>query len=332
MRGARPGRQAASLFPRQQGALSQRCPPQKRKREPCRRSNGPLLPVLRSHLSTSSPSWHARWNVETHPGLLPPLPRLNIHPTALIDPSADLEEDVEVGPFAVIEAGVRIASGCLIRGHAQILASVAIGENCEIGHNAIIGAPPQDLHFDRSTPSGVRLGPDNIIREHVTIHRSSREGGVTEIGRGNLIMVGCHLGHDTVMGDGNILANHCLLGGHVRLGDRAFLGGGAAFHQFVRIGSLAMIKGLSAISQDVPPYVLVSDSNRVRGLNVVGMRRAGLAGSTRQDIKDAFRKMFLQGLNRDAALDATRDREWGREAQEFIDFFREPTSRGICRP
>lgn len=257
---------------------------------------------------------------------------MGIHSSAFIDSRAEVCEDVEIGPFVVIEAGARISRGCLVHGHAQILGSVEIGEDCEIGHNAIIGANPQDQGFDRRTSSRVRIGNGNVLREHVTVHRSSREGQATTIGNDNLLMVGCHLGHDSVIGDRNVLANHCLLGGHVKLGDGAFLGGGAAFHQFVRIGDLCMIKGQSAISQDVPPYVLAAASNELHGLNVIGMRRAGLSAATRQNVKDAFRQMFLNGLNLQDALDGTLDLTWVPEAQNFIEFFRVHSKRGVCHP
>ena len=257
---------------------------------------------------------------------------MRIHPTALIDPQAEIAESAEIGPFVVIESGVKIGADCVIQAHAQVIGSVEIGDRCKIGHNAVIGGVPQDLSFDESTQSGVRIGTGNVFREHVTVHRSSRENGVTEIGCDNMLMVGCHVGHDSVIGDRNILANQCLLGGHVHLGDGAFLGGGAAFHQFVRVGDLCMVKGLAAISQDVPPYVLASDSNRVRGLNSVGMRRAGLSAVTRQSVKEAFRQIFLEGLNLKQALDAAADRMWEPEAMGFIDFFRVKTSRGVCHP
>lgn len=266
------------------------------------------------------------------PSRLLPTCRLSIHPTALIDSGAEICDDAEIGPFAVIEAGTRIAKGCVVHGHAQLLGNVDIGENCEIGHSAIIGANPQDHGFDRRTPSQVQIGSGNVIREHVTIHRASAEGQATSIGDDNMLMVGCHLGHDTIIGDRNVLANHCLLGGHVKLGDGAFLGGGAAFHQFVRIGDLCMIKGQAAISQDVPPYVLASDSNELHGLNIIGMRRAGLSAATRQNVKDAFRQMFLSGNNLQEALDATLLLQWEPEALKFIDFFRAHSDRGVCHP
>ncbi|MCB1061878.1 MAG: acyl-ACP--UDP-N-acetylglucosamine O-acyltransferase [Verrucomicrobiae bacterium] len=257
---------------------------------------------------------------------------MSIHPTAFIDPLAEIADDVEIGPFAVVEAGAKIGRSCILHGHAQVLASVELGENCEIGHCTVVGAAPQDLKFDHAIPSGVRLGSGNVLREHVTIHRSSKEGGVTLIGQDNYFMVGSHVGHDSIVGDRNILANHCLLGGHVILGNGTFLGGGSAFHQFVRIGNLCMVKGLAAISQDVPPYTMASHTNQIRGLNVVGMRRAGLSATTRQNVKEAFHQMYLAGLNHKEALASTDDRTWEPEASEFIDFFRVSTSRGICHP
>ena len=257
---------------------------------------------------------------------------LSVHPTSFVDSRAEIAANVEIGPFVVVEAGVRIGQNSVVHGHAQLLTGVELGEECEVGHSAVLSAAPQEQDFDKATPSGVRIGSRNVIREHVTIHRSSKEEGMTEMGSDNLLMVGCHLGHDMVMGDRNILANHCLIGGHVKVGSGSFLGGGSGFHQFVRVGDLCMIKGLSAISQDVPPYVLASGSNRVSGLNVVGMRRAGFSALVRQNIKDAFHQMFLAGLNRQEALDSTLGRVWEPEGLGFIDFFRVPTDRGICHP
>lgn len=257
---------------------------------------------------------------------------LKIHPSAVVDPRAELADDVEVGPLAVIEAGVRLGAGCVVRGHAHLVGSVVMGEGCEVGHGAVIGADPQDLGFDRRIPSGVVVGSGNRFREHVTIHRSTLEGGSTRIGNDNFLMVACHLGHDAVVGDGNILANGCLLGGHVHLGDGAFLGGGTGVHQFVRLGDRCMTQGNASVSQDVPPYVLVADTNRVCGLNVVGMRRAGLSPKTRANVKSAFGRIYLDRKNLQEALDATDILDWEPEALAFIEFFRAPSKKGVCRP
>ena len=149
-----------------------------------------------------------------------------IHPTAIIDPAAELAEDVEVGPYAIIGPGVRAAAGCKVAPHAQLCGTVELGEGTTVGHGAVVGADPQDLTFDPSVQSGVRLGKNNTLREHVTIHRSTGEGGWTTVGDDNFLMAGTHLGHDVQMGDGNILANNCLFAGHVIVGNGAFFGGG----------------------------------------------------------------------------------------------------------
>ena len=162
-----------------------------------------------------------------------------IHPTAIVSDDARLADEVDVGPFSVIEGPVELAAGVKVDGHVLLRGRVRVGERCTIGWGAAIGGPPQDTGFDPATDSGVELGADNTIREYVTIHRGSKPGSTTRIGERNFLMAGCHLGHDVTLGSDAAIANNVLLAGHVRLGDRCFLGGGAAFHQFVHVGSLA---------------------------------------------------------------------------------------------
>jgi len=259
------------------------------------------------------------------------LKALNIHPSALVDPEAEIGAEVAIGAYAVVEAGVQIGAGCRILGHAQVLRGVRLAENCQVGHGAVIGGDPQDFKFSREIESGVEVGAGTVFREHVTVHRGSREGSVTRLGANNFLMAGAHVGHDVQMGDHNVLANQCLLGGEVHVGERNFFGGGAAFHQFVRVGDLCMVKGLTAISQDVPPFVMVSGSNQVRGLNVVGMSRAGFDKAQRAGVKAAFNHIYRAGMNLSQALASADGIEWGREAAQFIDFFRVVTQKGICR-
>ncbi|MEM7014603.1 MAG: acyl-ACP--UDP-N-acetylglucosamine O-acyltransferase [Verrucomicrobiota bacterium] len=253
-----------------------------------------------------------------------------IHPTAIIDPAAELADDVEVGPFAIIEGGVKVAAGCKIAGHAQLLNSVSISENCQIHQAAIIGGNPQDLKFDPATPSSVEVGPDCVLREHVTINRGSVEGGVTRLGASNYFMAGAHAGHDASLGDHNILANGVMLGGWVQLGNRIFLGGGAGVHQFVRIGDLCIAQGVSAISMDLPPYTLSAGINNVRGLNSIGLKRSGLDAATRKDIKRAFDLFYRSGKNFSEALEESGSCEWTPEAEKFFGFVRGPSKKGIC--
>lgn len=253
-----------------------------------------------------------------------------IHPTALIDPSAEIAPDATIGPFAIIAANARIGPSCKIAAHAQLLNTISIGEGCAIGPGAILGGDPQDVSFDPSTPSSVEIGPGNVIREHVTIHRGSKEGNVTRIGANNFFMANSHVGHDCQVGDHNIFANGALLGGWIHVGDRIFMGGGAAAHQFVRIGDLCMIKGLTALSADLPPFTLCAGSNDVRGLNAIGIRRAGFDAATRADVKRAFKLFYRSGLNFSQAIEEAGSCSWTAEAESFWDFVRTPGKKGIC--
>lgn len=256
---------------------------------------------------------------------------MSIHPSALVDSSAELGDAVEIGPFAVVEAGAKIGNRCRILGHAQVLGGVVLGDDCEVGHASVIGGDPQDFKFSREIRSAVEVGVGTIFREHVTVHRGSREGSVTRLGASNFLMAGAHVGHNVQMGDQNVMANNCLLGGEVQVGERNFFGGGAAFHQFVRVGDLCMVKGLTAISQDVPPFVMVSGSNQVRGLNVVGMSRAGFDKAQRGSVKAAFNHIYRGGLNLSQALEAAEATDWGMEGGQFIEFFRGVSTKGVCR-
>src|SRR5580704_17563408 len=167
-----------------------------------------------------------------------------IHPTAVIDPHAQLESDVTVGPYALIEGPVRISSGTEIQGHAVITGSVVIGKNNRIGYGSVIGAFPQDLSFDPKVDSGVEIGEQNVIREHCTIHRGTKENTQTRIGSKNLLMVGVHLGHNVRLGDDVILANNVLLGGYAEVHDRVFIGGGSVVHQYTRMGAVSLMQGI----------------------------------------------------------------------------------------
>src|SRR5208283_4912034 len=154
-----------------------------------------------------------------------------IHPTAVVDPSAEIDSDVVVGPYALIEGPVRIGSGTEIQGHAVITGSVLIGKNNRIGYGSVIGSLPQDLSFDRDASSGVEIGDNNVLREYCTVHRGTKEGTTTRIG-----------------------SNNVLLGGYVEIQDRVFIGGGSVVHQFTRMGTVSLMQGLSGIGKDVPPF------------------------------------------------------------------------------
>ena len=256
---------------------------------------------------------------------------MKIHPTAIVADGAKLADDVEIGPFSVIGADVEIGRGCSIGAHVILEHRVVIGEGTKVGHGTILGGNPQALDFDPSRrDTGVRIGRNNTIREHVTINRATAENGDTLVGDGNFLMTGCHLGHDCRMGNRVIVANDVLLAGHVSVADGAFLGGGSVFHQFVMVGCLAMVQGDSALSKNIPPYLVASRLNQVVGLNSIGLRRAGLSPEARMQLKRAFRLLYLTNLNVSQALEEAGKESWGPEATLFFDFVRGAKKKGIC--
>jgi UDP-N-acetylglucosamine acyltransferase len=253
-----------------------------------------------------------------------------IHPTAIVHPDAKIAEDVDIGPYVCIEGPAEIGSRCVLHAHAILAGRVRLGNDNRIGHGAILGAPSQHLSFPPDHPGEVVIGNSNTIRELCTIHRSTVEGGATRVGDQNYLMAGAHLAHDVQIADHVIIANNSLLGGHVHVAGRVFIGGGCVFHQHVRVGRLAIAQGLSAFSKDIPPFTLAAERNTVAGLNAVGLRRAGLDASQRQEIKNAFKLLFKSGLNTAQALAASEELDWGPEAREFFDFVRDAKKRGIC--
>lgn len=254
-----------------------------------------------------------------------------IHSTALISPEAHIDPSADIGAYAIIEGAVKIGAGCKIAPHAQIVGDVEIGEGTSVGRGAIIGELPQDLGFDPVTASSVRIGMNNVIRELVTIHRGSKPGSATVIGDGNFIMVGAHLGHDVILGEKNIIANDVLLAGHVHIGNNTFIGGGAVFHQFLRIGDYCVIQGNGSFSKDIPHFCAAQRINRVTGLNVVGLRRAGFTTADRAALKGLFDLIFRSGMNLTQARAAAREKSWPEQAEKFLQFLEAPTKKGVCQ-
>jgi UDP-N-acetylglucosamine acyltransferase len=255
---------------------------------------------------------------------------VNIHQTAIVDRAARLGEGVEIGPYAWIGGEVEIGARTIVQSHVVIEGAVRLGADNQIGHGAIIGGLPQDLGFKPGTRSSVEIGSGNVIREHTTIHRGTAEGSATRVGDNNFLMAGAHLGHNCAIGDKVIIANNCLLGGYVTVDDGAFLGGGCVFHQFMRVGRLAITQGTSGFGKDIPPYVAAAGINKVVGLNVVGLRRAGFTTEDRAEIKAAFRLLYESGLNVSQALAQAREKTWREPAQAFFDFVADTKQRGIC--
>jgi UDP-N-acetylglucosamine acyltransferase len=253
-----------------------------------------------------------------------------IHPTAIVDSDARFSAGVEIGPFSIIGPQVMIGEKTTVQSHVVIEGEVQIGTRNFIGHGAVIGAPPQDVSFSPERKTRVAIGNDNVIREYCTIHRGTADGSATKIGDKNFLMTGAHIGHNCEIGNNVIIANNCLLAGYVRVDDGAFLGGGSTFHQFMHIGRLVMVQGSSAFGKDLPPFVIAAERNFVFGINAVGLRRAGFSQEDRDEIKAAFKLVYLSGLNIAQAIEKATTMNFGAPAREFLDFVANAKKRGIC--
>lgn len=254
-----------------------------------------------------------------------------IHPTAIISSDAQIDPSAEIGAYVLIEGPVRVGARCKVLPHAQIVGDTVIGEGTSVGRGAVLGEDPQELGFDPATPSGLRIGRDNVIREHATIHRGSKPGNMTVVGDGNFIMAGVHFGHDVQIGDRNVFANDALLAGHVRVGHDAFIGGGAVFHQFLRIGDGCVAQGNGSFSKDIPHFCTAQRVNRITGLNVVGLRRRGASAEERAALKELFDLIFRSGRNLGQAIAAARERKWSDRGEHFLQFLEAPSKKGVCQ-
>jgi len=253
-----------------------------------------------------------------------------IHPTAIIESGAKIGANVEIGPHSILGDAVTIADDCVIGANVVIEGEVSIGRGNRIEHGAMIGGQPQDVSFSPTTRSRVEIGERNIIREQCTIHRGTTADSATKIGDDNFLMVNAHVGHNCVIGNKVIVANNVLLGGYVMVNDQAFLGGGSVFHQNMRVGRLAIVQGGSAFGKDIQPFVIAAERNYVFGLNTIGLRRAGFSREQRDEIKRAFKLLYLSGLNTRQALERSREMKWTQPGREFFDFVEKTGKRGIC--
>lgn len=260
---------------------------------------------------------------------------MNIHPTAVVDPKAELDSSVVVGPYAVIEAGVCIDAGTTVEPHAVISGPTTIGKRNLISSFAKVGGAPQDLSY-KGEPTELIVGDDNQIREYASIHRGTPQGpGKTIIGNSNLLMAYTHIAHDCKLGNNIILANVATLAGHVEVGDRASIGGLVAIHQFCRIGSFSYIGGVSGISLDVAPFVIIAGTRnrtRISGLNKIGLKRNGFSKETISKLDTAFRIIFRSPdlLLKDALEQAKMEITDCDEVAQLIEFF-ESSKRGVVR-
>lgn len=256
-----------------------------------------------------------------------------IHPTALIDPKAEIGEGVEIGPYSVIEKDVSIGEGTKVGPHVIIREGTHIGKRCQIFQFASVGEAPQAT-FYRGEKTSLFIGDQNIIREFVTLHRGTiKGGGKTAIGNENFFMAYCHVAHDCQIGNQVVLANGATLAGHILIEDYAVIGGLSAIHQFCQVGTHAFISGLTGVSLDIPPYMLASGSRaKLFGLNAVGLKRHGFSEETLKTLKKVYRIIFRSGLTLEKAMKKVEEDEISKtpEVQHLLQFIQR-SKRGISR-
>ena len=255
-----------------------------------------------------------------------------IHPTAIIDPKAEIDENVSVGPYSIINKNVYIASGSVIGSHVTIDSYTDIGPDCQIFQYASVGTVPQAVKF-KGEITYLKIGRNTIIREFATLNRGTEfGGGVTEVGEDNFLMAYTHIAHDCKTGKGVIMANNATLAGHIVIGDHVIIGGLVAIHQFVRIGEYAYIGGKSALSKDIPPYVIAAgDRAKLHGLNKVGLKRHQFSDHTISELKKAYRIIFRIGLTVNEAVERVlAEVENIPEVKNFVGFIKN-TQRGVTR-
>ena len=256
-----------------------------------------------------------------------------IHPTAIIDESAVLADDVQIGPYCIIGPHVTIGAGTQLHSHVVVGGYTRIGQNNEIFQFASVGEVCQDLKY-AGEETWLEIGDHNKIREHCSLHRGTvQDQGLTKVGSHNLLMVNTHIAHDCIVGDHKIFANNVGVAGHVQVADYVVIGGNSGIHQFCKIDSYSMIGGASLILKDVPAYVMVSGNPaHAFAMNVEGMRRKGWSKNVIQGLREAFKLIYKAGLTTQEALDKIRSEILPEvpEAQLLIDSL-EQSKRGIVR-
>lgn len=229
-----------------------------------------------------------------------------IHPTAIVDSKAQLDSDIEVGPYAIVGPDVKIGAGTVVQAHAYVSGHTTIGKKCDIFPFACVGMKTQDLKFQEGDITYVEIGDHTVLREFSTVHLGTKVGEVTKVGSRCLVMAYCHIAHGCDVGNDVIMSNAATLAGEVIVEDFAILGGMVGVHQFCRIGQHAMIGGATKVRQDCPPYMVTENTTsevRVLGPNLVGLQRRGFSAEVRSALKDAYKLIYREGLNRSQALE-----------------------------
>lgn len=261
----------------------------------------------------------------------------SIHPTAVVAPTARIGADVVIGPYCLIGPHVRLGDRTRLLGHVVVDGDTWLGSDCEVFPFAVLGTTPQDkkLRGDEPGPGKLRIGNHNRIREHVTIHGGTAFGsGTTTVGDHNMLLVGCHIGHDAEVGSHVVFTNGAMAAGHTRIDDRAILGAMVGIHQFARVGQLAMVGAGAMVSHDAPPYSMVQgDRARLVGVNLIGLHRNQFTSEQKAIIKRTFRLLFWRAGTVHQRVEALRASPLAREAacQKILDFVAE-SQRGVCTP
>ena len=261
---------------------------------------------------------------------MPVDPTARVAPTARVHPDAVVGPGVEIGEFCVVEQEVVVGEGTRLEPYVYVKRWTTLGARNQVSAGAVLGTDPLDKNFTGER-SYLRIGNDNIIREHYTISRGTKPESVTAIGDGNYIMTSGHIAHDCKIGDHNVICSCALVAGYVEIEDQAFISGGVVIHQYSKIGRLAMIGGNTRVNLDVPPYFLYTEFHvRPKGLNLVGLRRAGFGAPDIAALKRAYQLLYRSGLKLEAALAAIESEVANDHARHLVGFIRR-SERGICR-
>ncbi len=252
-----------------------------------------------------------------------------IHPTAIVNPEAELDGSVTVGPFCVIEGHVQVGAGCRLYQNVYLTGWTQIGPDCELHPGVIVGHAPQDIKY-KGERSYCRIGRGTILREYVTIHRGTVPESTTVVGEDCFLLAGSHVGHNCTIGNRVTMINNALLAGHVEVGDGVTIGGAAAVHQFVRIGELAMVAGAARAGMDVVPFALTDAEGRIAGLNRVGLRRAGIPREHVADIRNAFRILFSDRSPLENRLDQLASIVQSPPGRRLLQFVKATSKRGLA--
>jgi UDP-N-acetylglucosamine acyltransferase len=253
---------------------------------------------------------------------------VSIHPSAILDPRAVLDPSAEIGPYVVIDGPVTIGPRTRVMAGAYLTGRSEIGADNVIHPGAVIGHEPQDLAY-RDAETGLRIGDRNVFREHAEVHRGTQVGTFTEIGDDNYLMSQAHVAHNCKLGNGVIMATGATLGGHVLVEDQAFISGNCVVHQHCRVGRLSIMRGLSRASRDVPPFAICDETHTVRGLNRVGLRRAGFDAERVRALTAAFRILFRARTNLATAILRVEAEVRSPEVDYLVAFIR-GSRRGVA--